>query len=490
MKVLLIQPFTITPKAVLPYLPQEPLGLEYLSAYLKSYSRETEVRVLDCIGEFWRHHEVLSDGRVRVGAHNSQISQVLREFNPDIVGVPLQFYNQEEAVREVVSTAKWIKPHITTVVGGCAANADPINLMKRIEALDVIVLGEGEEALKELADGWPLAQVEGIVYRKGGLLFRNEPRPYIAIDTIPFPDRRAVPFDAYSLSFMTGRLSDRLKVFDLWWRYNRDWSTIRDSLNTSRSRARPKVAAMLAARGCPYNCYFCSSQNVWQRKHRQRSVHKVLIEMAYLYNEFGVRTFHFMDDNFNVDEKWVRMFCEGIIESGMKVELRFQSGFFPRINRDTLSLLKSAGLRDILFGIESGNQRVLDEVIRKPVNLKHVEQIIRWCHELGIICGGFFVIGIPGEKRSEMQDTINFALHSGLNRARLYTCQPMPGSQLYDDCLKNGWLAPDYDPAKSLVVGPDFFINTPDFTPEQVMRLAMTGRELLRDKKLLYQRRS
>jgi radical SAM superfamily enzyme YgiQ (UPF0313 family) len=488
MKVLLIQPFTITPAPVLPYLPQEPLGLEYLSAYLKSYSRGTEVRILDCIGEYWRHHERRSDGQFRVGAHNSQISQVLREFNPDIVGVPLQFYNQEEAVREVVLTAKF-KPHITTVVGGCAANADPINLMKRIEAIDIIVLGEGEETLKELADGWPLAQVKGIVYRKGGLLFRNEPRPYLAIDTIPFPDRRAVPFDAYSLSFMTGRLSDRLRVFKLWYRYNRDWPTFKDVLMTSRAKSHPKVAAFLTARGCPYNCYFCSSQNVWQRNHRQRSVHKVLIEMAYLYTEFGVRTFHSMDDNFNVNEKWVRMFCEGIIESGMKIELRFQSGVFPKMSRETLVLLKAAGLKDIIFGIESGNQRVLDEVIRKPINLKHVEQIIRWCHEIGITCGGFFVIGTPGEKLAEMQETIDFCLNSGIDRVRLYMCQPMIGSKVYDDCVKNGWLD-KFNPAKSLVVGPDSFIKTPDFTPEQVMSLCAAGREALRKKKKLYQKKS
>lgn len=490
MKVLLIQPYTVTPNEVLPYMPQEPLGLECLSAYLKCYSPGTEVRIFDCIAEYWQQHVQLDGEWVRVGACDSQIRDVLCEFKPDLVGVPFQFYNQEEVVKSIVEQAKRTVPLTTTVVGGASANADPEGLMKRIESIDIVVRGEGEETLRELTLPMkPVDDIRGITYRAGGRVITNEPRPFIEdMEALPIPDRKATPFDVYSLSMMTSPPLDRLRLLKIWYEYNRDWATFKDSLMTSRARSRPKVAAIEAARGCPYHCYFCASQNVWHRNHRQKKVGRVIYEMKVLY-QMGVRTYHVLDDNFNVNQNWVNEFCKDIAEVG-KVELRFQSGFFPRIAKETLINLKRAGLKDVLFGIESGNQRVLDEVIRKPVNLKHVEQIIKWCHEIGIICGGFFVMGIPGETLQEMQDTIDFALNCGLDRVRFYICQPMPGSQLYEDCLKNGWLADDYDPARCLIVGTRSFIKTPDFTPEQVMSLAAAGREALRKKGLLYQKKT
>jgi anaerobic magnesium-protoporphyrin IX monomethyl ester cyclase len=498
MKVLLIQPYTVTPNEVLPYMPQEPLGLECLAAYLKKYSPGTTVRILDCIAEHWQEHVQVSDEWVRVGASDSEIRNVVCDFKPDLVGVPFQFYNQEEAVKSITALVKRVSPLTTVVVGGASANADPGGLMKRIGSIDIVVSGEGEETLRELTlplelRKWKtIEEVEGITYRAGSRIVTNKPRPFIEdLARLPTPDRKATPFNVYSLSFMTSSPLDRLRLFWIWYRYNRDWPTFKDALMTSRARAKPRVAAIECARGCPYHCYFCASQNVWDRKHRQKPVKRVLYEMAYLYQQFKVRTFHVMDDNFNVNEKWVNEFCRMLpLAIPERIELRFQSGFFPRISRDTLANLKKAGMKDVLFGIESGNQRVLDEVIRKPVNLRHVEQIIKWCHELGIICGGFFVMGIPGETLSDMQDTINFALNCGLDRVRFYICQPMPGSLLYDDCVKNGWLADGYDPAKGLIVGGNSFIRTPEFTPDQVMSLAAAGREALRKKGLLYQKKT
>lgn len=495
MKVLLIQPYVVTPNEVLPYMPQEPLGLECLSAYLKKYSPGTTVRILDCIAEHWREHVQLSDEWVRVGASDFEIRNVICDFKPDLVGIPFQFYNQEEVLKSITALVKRVSPITTVVVGGASANADPEGLMKRIESIDVVVSGEGEETLRELTfPSKPLDDIKGITYRSrsGRRIVINKPRPFIEdLAHLPTPDRKATPFNVYSLSLMTSPPLDRLRLFWIWYQYNRDWPTFKDALMTSRARSKPRVAAIECARGCPYHCYFCASQNVWNRKHRQKPVKRVLYEMSYLYEQFKVRTFHVMDDNFNVNEKWVNEFCRTLpLAIPARIELRFQSGFFPRICRDTLANLKRAGMKDVLFGIESGNQRVLDDVIRKPVNLRHVEQIIKWCHELGIICGGFFVMGIPGETLKEMQDTIDFALNCGLDRVRFYICQPMPGSELYADALKYEWLTEDYDPAKCLIVGGRSFIRTPEFTPDQVMSLAAAGREALRKKGLLYQKKT
>ena len=480
MRALLVHPFNIIPKSWIPYFPQEPLALQYLAAIAEGH----EVRILDCIGEFWGQYRRL-DGKFHVGASLEQIEAAVRAWRPELVGVTMPFCNQISPANSIIDLVKGLDRGIVTVAGGSAACAEPERTLESNRNLDIVVMGEGELTFRELLDSnaMGLDTIDGIVYRDGHRTVTNRPRQLVAnLDGLPFPKRELVPFDIYSMSLFKGPLVRRAKLLLQWLRLNRDWVAIRTTLAQPRAASPGRHAAIVSSRGCPFNCYYCAVRNVWGRSYRQRSAENVLREITMLYEQWGVRTFNFLDDNFNVSNKRVVEICRGIIEQGLDVRLRAASGLYlsPDLDRETLSLMREAGFTDLYFGIESGNQRVLDEVILKRIRLERVDEIARLCREVGIVSGGYFMVGVPGETVETMEDTIRFALSSNLDRARLYTCQPFPGSKLYGDCLKNGWLADDYDPSRALIFGSKPYIKTEDFSPDDVMRLAEKGKAELR----------
>jgi anaerobic magnesium-protoporphyrin IX monomethyl ester cyclase len=274
-----------------------------------------------------------------------------------------------------------------------------------------------------------------------------------------------------------------------WLKYNHDWCSFGSAFLQPRAKAPPNHAAILTSRGCPYDCYFCAVHTVWGRTFRQRSIENVLAEMEELHDDYDVRTFNILDDTFNITKERVLTFCKAVLKRRWKIEIRAASGLrMSNLDIDTLKLMKAAGFKDLYFGIESGCQRVIDEVIRKKIILSEVLNIVDACHQAGIECGGYFMVGVPGESIDEMRHTISFALASGLDKARLYTCQPIPGSRLYEDCIKNGWLC-GYTPADSYLFGSEGHIKTGDFSPEDVKVIAEEGKRRLRVAGMLDQKR-
>jgi radical SAM superfamily enzyme YgiQ (UPF0313 family) len=216
------------------------------------------------------------------------------------------------------------------------------------------------------------------------------------------------------------------------------------------------------------------------------SAENVLDEITLLYEKYKVRHFGIVDDNFNISKKRTIDICKGVIERGLDVTFRADSGvYLSTLDEDTLSIMKRAGFNELYFGIESGNQRILNTVINKKIDLNQVREVARLCKKLGILSGGFFMVGVPGESKETMEETIKFASDSELDRMRLYTCQPFPGSKLYDDCQANGYLPDDFDISKALIFESEAYIQTKDFSPEDVTEIAEKGRALLRKQKKL-----
>ena len=475
MKALLIQPFISIPGSWIPYFPQEPLGLEYIAA--AAAERGHSVGILDCIGQFWSQYTRLGDGRFHIGATPEQTTHMIASWEPEVVGITLPFSNQVKPAVAIARLTKQVNPKITTVIGGSAACAQPEKLLQENPELDVVVTGEGEVTFAELLEARPYHSIKGVAYRNGCAVLRSEPRaPIQNLDDIPFPSR--LPLGPYSMSLFRGPVAARVRLFSSWLLYNRDWKAIRTTLAQPRAFAPRNHAVVLTARGCPFNCYYCAVHNVW-RGYRRRSIDNLMWEIEQLYRD-GVRTISFVDDNLPVPR--LREVCQGIIRLGLRVQLRAASGLFlyDGFDRETFALMKRAGFTDVYFGIESGNQEVLYRIIGKKIHLPKVREVARLCREAGLTSGGYFMIGVPGETMETMQETIEFALSSGLDRLRLYTCQPLPGSRLFEDCVRNGWLAEDYTPDRALLFSSRSFIRTGEFSPEDVTRLAEAGKALFR----------
>lgn len=486
MKVLLVRPFYHIDWYDWPYYLIEPMGIEYIASMIRD---EHDVKILDCIGEYWdRHYPIKNGSMMHIGASFKETKQRIKEYSPDVVGVSSVFFTQAPCAYKVADITKEVDKDILVVIGGGHPSAFPIRTMEECSSIDFVVHGEGEITFKELLKNISAPEkVQGIAYRKNGRCFQNEPRPPIEnLDEIPFPSRDMVPYKNYAkmaaiqlrygILRETARCLVNIRGIDR--AYYGLYNTI---LHRLHKRIRLPAGSIISSRGCPLNCYFCAIHNVWGKKYRIRSAENVLEEITLLHEKYRMNHISIQDDNFTVSKKRTIEICKGIIERGLDITLNTPSGvYLPSLDKEVLEWMKKAGFYELYFGIESGNQKILDTVIKKRLNLDKVREVVRICREVGIKTGGFFVMGIPGESLETMEDTINFAISSNLDVARLYVCQPYPGSPLFEDCVKNNYFIKEITPDDLKIFGERSYIKTKDFTPENVARIIKKGREKIR----------
>lgn len=486
MKVLLVRPFYHIDWYDWPYYLIEPLGIEYLASMIRD---EHEVKILDCIGEYWdKHYPMNNNSMMHIGASFKETKRRIKKYSPDVVGISSIFFTQAPCAYKAADLVKEVDKDILTVIGGGHPSVYPVQTLKECNSLDFVIQGEGEITFKDLLRNINAPEeVLGIAYRKNGKCFQNKPRPPINdLDEIPFPSRDLVPYKNYAktaaIQFRYGILRETARrlvnISGIDRAYYRLYNTI---LHRLHKRIRLPAGSIISSRGCPLDCYFCAIHNVWGKKYRMRSAENVLEEMTLLHEKYRVNHISIQDDNFTVSKKRTVEICKGVIDRGLDITLNTPSGVYvSSLDKEVLKWMKSAGFYELYFGIESGNQQILDKVIKKRLSLDKVREVIKICKEVGIKTGGFFIIGMPGETLETMEDTANFAISSGLDVARLYVCQPYPGSSVYEDCIKNNYFTKEVTLDELKVFGDRSIIKTKDFSPEDVTRIVKEGRERLR----------
>lgn len=193
------------------------------------------------------------------------------------------------------------------------------------------------------------------------------------------------------------------------------------------------VAPVVSTRGCPFECSFCASPTLWEKRIRFRSPEKIVEEIELLVGRFGVREIHFEDDNLTLRRSHVEKICGLILEKGLDISWAAPNGVrADSLDRDLLELMKKSGCYFLSFGLESGNQSILDRAA-KDVSLDTMERVIRETREAGIMTQGFFSFGLPGETEATINETIEFAKSSGLDRAQCLLLDILPGSRLWEE---------------------------------------------------------
>jgi len=424
MKILLINPGQYMLSGIsYPLNTFQPMGLGYMASVLLKNGYKVEI--FDVLAEGYNHEEIIERAKYRyVGLPIKEVKKRIKNFSPDIAGITAPFTSQAKALHEMAKLVKLINPKIKVVVGGSypTTYSDVILNDKNV---DFIVKGEGELTLLELikkieSKAKRLNTIKGLVYKKGKKTITNKPRPLLMdLDNYPV---------AWELFPMT-------QYFEA--AYN-----IKSSRSTSTFGKR--WATIFTSRGCPFSCAFCAGRLVMGQIWRPRSVRNVIDEMEFLIEKYKIQHFDVEDDNFTFNKQRAKEICQAIIKKGWKIEWSTPNGIrADTVDEELIRKMKQAGCARTIVAPESGNQWVVDNLMNKKINLNHVKKVVGWCRKYNLLVDAFFLIGMPGEKEEQIEDTIKYARDlkkRGVNDCGFSVLVPHRGTEAYKIAVKNSWL--------------------------------------------------
>jgi len=348
--------------------------------------------------------------------YEQTVNEALRS-QPDVIGLTAVTPSILKTVR-LAQLLKKVLPRVPVVIGGPHFTAVPKETLIDFPVFDYGVVGEGEETFKELIETLggckTPSNVPGVSFRKNGEVYFSSPRP-------PIQDLDALPLPAWDL------LDDfPEKYHPALFKYGKLPST-----------------HVISARGCPNKCIFCDT-SVFSRQIRFHSAPYVLDMIGHLVNRFGVREIIFEDDQFLIKKERVAEICEGFLKARWGISWCC-SGRVNSVNDpELLRLMKRSGCWQISYGIESGNQDILDSA-RKGITIAQIERAVRLTHKAGILSKGYFILGLPHETINSMTNTIRFAKGLPLNDMSAFILTPFPGSEMYAVAEEHGTIEKNYE---------------------------------------------
>ena len=409
-----------------------PLGLAYVAASLRQFGYE--VRCIDALGEAPLQKTVSENAKyLYFGLSIKEILQhlALKEFN--VLFVSLMFSHDWPMTKYFIKTIKKTYPEVITVCGGEHISACPKFSMEDCPEIDICVLGEGEETsidiLKTIEQKKSLAKVNGIVYRSEEGIITNPKRSRISqLDNIPLPAWDLFPLENY--------LSNRL------------------GYGVNPGRTMP----MLISRGCPFQCTFCSSPQMWTTKWQARDPNCVIEEMQFYIDKYKITNFDFYDLTAIVRKDWIIKFCQKIIKKNWNITWQMPSGTRSEaLDDETLGLMMLSGQKHISYAPESASKTTLQK-IKKKIKIENMKESIKSALSKGMGVKLNLMLGFPDETHKEMLETLRFVIYAafvGVSDVYLASFAPYPGSELFDEMCKNGQISKIDD---------EYFLNLASYT--------------------------
>lgn len=494
MKILLARTRYTLPEFYLPRFINEPLGLEYLAAAVRD---KHEVQIFDSIANGWNKYARVQGNKdfFYQGAELNKLQKKISEFKPDVVGISWIFSVQKKTAQETINFIKQNNKDLKIIVGGSHVSVNPEKILEENPGIDIVVYGEGEITLKELLDKNlnNLETIDGIAFRKSSSLpykdeeiIKNPPRALVKeIDNILPPLRSAVPYKNYSKQMLYVYLVNRFKKYKLFSKDSQRKLAYMLSKTPYLEHPYYKIynrrhehdlhlpeGDIMTSRGCPNNCVFCAVHTLWKHTWRAHSVTRVLSEIDELAVKYKIKRINIQDDNFNISKERIIKICEEVVKNKYDITFSASGTYAPALDENVLTWLQKAGFRNIRLSIESGNQEILDKVIRKRIDLKTIPEIVKMAKKRGIIVEGAFILGLPGETKETMRDSVNFAKKVGFDVIKYFIYQPFPNTEAYDICKEKGYITEGYDEENIFITGANAYVKTEDFTPEDVLSIA------------------
>ena len=359
--------------------PNMPLGLSYIAAVLEKNG--VEVKVLDLLVSQYSEEKV---------------HRCMAEVRPEVVGITAVTMNYP-ASSNILRLCKRFDENVVTVIGGPHVTFCAEQTLREAPWIDIVARGQGEYTMLDIVSGKKLAEIEGLVFREGDGIVITGDRPWTEnLDEIPFPARHLFPLSKY--------------------------------------RAFNSGSALITGRGCPFNCIFCAGHRMTGRRVRLRNAKLVVDEMQML-QELGFNEINIEDDLLTLNHAHVHAICDEILNRGLKIKWSAFSRV-DTVTRELLKRMKQAGCDGLLFGVESGNQEILDRV-KKKITLKKVRQAVALTKETGMRAVTSFILGLPGETKKTMQQSYDLA--NRLNAPYcLHVLAPFPGTEVREKAEEYG----------------------------------------------------
>jgi len=411
-RIVLIRPHMLIPQYSFTGLTVPPLGLAYVAATLRRDGHK--VTLIDSVGEAIEQHVPYHDDYILHGLSTAQILERI-PADTDLIGVSCMFSHEFPVSRDLIVAIKGRFPDALLIAGGEHVTALPDESLSQCLGIDIVVLGEGEETIADIAahDGSDdeLAAVPGLAWRDrhGRVRFSATRARVREIDSFPLPAWDLVPLENY-------------------WKYGM-------GLGVDRGRSMP----MLATRGCPYQCTFCSNPTMWTTLWKARKPEEVLSEIRLYMEKYDATNFDFYDLTAIVRKDWIIAFCRAILASGLRFTYQLPSGTRSEaIDREVAHLLYASGCRNMTYAPESGSPDTLKR-IKKHIKIDNVLESMRGCRLEGLNVKANIIVGFPGDTWKDLWTTFLFILRMALVGLQDVTIQPFsayPGSELFRDLRK------------------------------------------------------
>ncbi len=390
MKILFVHPAANLNLKIQNGLKYPPLGIAFISAV--ALEQKHDVRIFDA--------------NVEKNPFQS-LGMLLQEFKPDVVGISFTSLLSDSAYH----TAEFVRttlPHAFIIAGGYHPTVKPLDVINNLN-FDAVVAGEGEVTFLEWLKAYEskdknYSSIKGLIFRKNGQVIVNPERELIPnLDTIPFPAYGLLPISRYS-SMVSTRL--------------------------------PYIT-FIRSRGCPFNCIFCGVQKMFGNKYRVQSPQKTVSEIDRLIKEFKIKEILFKDSDFLIDKNNVTQLCKLLIEKNFNL-IWSCNARVDMVDEKIALLMKQAGCKMITYGVESGNQEMLNN-LRKDFTLEQIIQAVKATKKARIQVTLNIIFGSPHETRKIAKQTMKFVKQLDPDYLNCAYLTAFPGSHLYDDSLNNGW---------------------------------------------------
>ena len=417
-----------------------PLGIISLSSYLKKYIN-VEIKLID--------FNVIIN---KLNTFNYEsfkllyIDYFLKELNnfiPDYIGISCLFSTMYFNMIDIANIIKEMFPKSILIAGGGVPTNAYKKIFKDTNVFDALCFGEGEKPLLNLLKSENKKEYfnlssSWITKEKSSIIFQYD--YIIDLDEIPFYDYDLLDLKGYTLN----------PTPESYFKY----------------KDKSHLFYYATSRGCPNNCCFCASSSVHGKKMRYHSTERVKKDLNILKTKYKAEIVSLQDDHLMFKKNRL----EDILLYSKEIDLQlfFQTGVtLKSLDKKTLEFLKNCGFNDLVLPMESGSERVLKEIMYKPVNLSIARQVAQDCRELDIFTTANIIIGLPGETKKDIEDTKTFLKSIDVNWFKFLIATPLVGSEFYKICIDNKYLDEDF-------IGGDFknaIVDTNDFTKEELTKI-------------------